>query len=135
MKITIKSFFVLFFLYFLSTYKSNNLYAQDYSKVAGLYQAYSSGIPVDIQGMNMYYVFNKNGIIVVAFGSSSGRAFADVSGGIKSGRILTGKYSLSGNLLSVKMDKGETKIWRYKPSENSIESSSGTISLKFIENL
>ena len=88
--------------------------AQDYSKVAGIYQVYQNNQPLLIEGMNMYYVLNKNGIILLAMGRSTGTALSDVSGGISSGRISTGKFTMSSNSIIMTMKNAATSTyWTY----------------------
>ena len=108
--------------------------AQDYSKVAGIYQVYQNNQPLLIEGMNMYYVLNKNGIILLAMGRSTGTALSDVSGGISSGRISTGKFTMSSNSIIMTMKNAATSTyWTYYSVDKTIVKD--TLKLKFIESL
>jgi formate hydrogenlyase subunit 4 len=129
-----KNFTMLIGIFVLFSFSSAKSYSQNYSKAAGVYQAYLHSEPVNIDGMKMFYLLNKNGLVFMAFGSSSGSAFSDVSGGTKSGRILTGNFTMSGENITIMMKKGTKKTyWTYDAADNSISNSSMT--LIFIESL
>ena len=124
------SFCFFIFLNSLST----SSFAQSYNQVAGVYQAYQYGEPLIIEDMNMYYILNKNGIVLMAFGSSSGRAFSDVSNGISSGRIMTGDFTFSGDEITMKMNKGTgSTYWTYSSYNKTL--TNGNMSLKYIDSL
>ncbi len=126
---------ILSIVFFISmSIVSTNAFSQNFSRVSGVYQAYQYSEPVDIQGMNMFYILNKNGLVFMAFGSSSGRAFTDIAGGIKSGRIMTGDFTMSGSDLTMNMKKGTgNTYWTYNSVDKSI--TNGSITLMYIGSL
>lgn len=106
--------YVYLMLFFLSfTFYPNYCPAQDYSKVKGIYQTYLDGDPVVVENLNLYYVLNKNGIALMAFGSSPSRAFYDVAGGLKSGRIKSGNFTMTANDITIKLEGGSVTEWIY----------------------
>lgn len=121
----------LFALLLLTSVKS---FSQTYTREAGIYQAYQYSEPVKIEGMNIYYLLNKNGVVLLAFGSSHSTAFSDPTNGIKSGRIATGSFFMSGDELTMSMKKGTgNTYWTFNSNDNSIRGTS--ITLKYIGSL
>jgi hypothetical protein len=124
-------------LFVLIILSSSKLYSQTFDRVEGIYQAYMNSGPVKVEGMNMYYLLNKNGLVFLAFGSSSSRAFSDVNNGISSGRIMGGNFTLNGNSITMRLksESPSNTYWTYTPNTANISSNEGGILLKFIESL
>ena len=106
---------------------------QNYLNIVGIYKLYKDGSPVFTSKMYIYYLLNKNGVALMAMGKSSNIAFYDVSGGIKSGRIIAGKFEMTLNTLALTMGKGETTNWVYNSSIKELKK--GNMKLVFVENL
>ena len=93
---------------------SNSSYSQDNSeKISGYYQMverYSMN-PAELNGQYIFIMFNNQGLLFQAMGSSYSSAFSDAKSGISTGRIKTGNYSISGTTISVSWDDGRTASW------------------------
>jgi len=77
--------------------------------------------PVEISyGMKVYYVFNKNGVALMAVGSTLDRALYDISGGIREGRIKVGSYTLSGYKLRLEWKSGNSVTHEYSSATDEI---------------
>ena len=107
-----------------------------YSEVPGYYQAYQGSTPMTIGGMNVYYMFNEKGVVLLGMGSSSGRAFYDLASGLKDGRINSGTYTKSESAISLKMGESKTKSsWTHSPTQKTITKSDKKTKLVFIGRL
>jgi hypothetical protein len=125
---------VLIVLTMLLSFGFTNAQSNGSSNISGIYQAYIGSEEINIDGKNMYYVVNSKGIILIALGSSTGSAFYDISGGIKSGRITTGTYNRKGNSLTFMIGESKTRSsWNFSPSQNAIIKSDKNTKLIYVE--
>jgi hypothetical protein len=118
--------------------KETPVYAQSnsYYDVQGIYQLFEFvGIhPITHEGNNLYYIFNKNKLVLVAMGESPESAFLDMAGGIKSGRISTGRYTINGSDMSLTIGNTESS-WTYESMFKTFYKNDKRSKLEFIESI
>jgi hypothetical protein len=114
------------------------VYAQSnsYYDVQGIYQLFEFGSihPITHEGNNFYYIFNKNKLVLVAMGESPESAFLDMAGGIKSGRISTGRYTINGSDMSLIIGNTESS-WTYESMFKTFYKNDKRSKLEFIESI
>ncbi|MDB0601767.1 hypothetical protein PL373_11525 [Tenacibaculum maritimum] len=121
----------------------SNIIYKDYLKskvvIEGIFQVYLDNSPVRENENNMYYAFNKNGIVLMGFSSSTSNFIQYLKDGIKKEYILTGSYSsiwknTQNKNIRVKLDNSEKYVCYSYDSLNN-ELSSKKMVLKFKEEL
>lgn len=121
----------------------SNIIYKDYLKsktiIEGVYQVYLDNSPLTTKGNNMYYIFNKNGIVLMGFDSSISNLKKTLKNGINEGTILTGNYSsiwINSNTKKIKVNLDSSKktvIYSYDSINN--ELLNNKMVLKFKEGL
>lgn len=107
-------------------------YSINYNIISGIYQIRSENIPLN-SDLNMYYILNPKGVVLLGMGSTTGIAFYDLANGIRNGNILTGSYKIKGNRITITMKNGQEKEWIYHSYNKSFTSESAQ--LLFIDSL
>jgi hypothetical protein len=103
------------------------------SEVAGIYQMYVDGEPLNQNGQ-MFYLLNAQGVVLTSFGESATSAFQDVNQGLNNGLITTGTFKISGSNLTFELEKssGPTE-WKLNKLEKTI--SRDRASLRYIQEI
>ncbi len=103
------------------------------AEVAGIYQMYVDGEPLDQNGQ-MFYLLNAQGVVLTSFGESATSAFQDVNQGLSKGLITTGSFKVSGSNLTFELEKskGPTE-WKLNKLEKTI--SRDRTSLRFVQEI
>jgi hypothetical protein len=118
--------------------KETPVYKQpaSYYDVQGIYQLFEFGSihPITYEGYNLYYIFNKNKLVLVAMGESPESAFLDMEGGIKSGRISTGRYTINGSDMSLTIGNTESS-WTYESMFKTFYKNDKKSKLEFIDSI
>ena len=71
-----------------------------------------SGEAIIINGKYTYQLFNKKGVFLIAMGRTVDEAFGNMTSDIRSGRIMTGTYSISGSKVTM-IDSEGTLVHDY----------------------
>ena len=71
-----------------------------------------SGEAIIINGKYTYQLFNKKGVFLIAMGRTVDEAFGNLTSDIRSGRIMTGTYSISGSKVTM-IDSEGTLVHDY----------------------
>ena len=103
------------------------------AEVAGIYQMYVDGEPLDQNGQ-MFYLLNAQGVVLTTFGESASTAFQNVEQGLSSGLVTTGTFKVSGDNLTFELEKsnGPTE-WKIDAIDKTI--SRDKVSLKFVQEI